>query len=74
MLYSPSPNHSDILQKVSLYWLFDAAVFFISVSVSFYGGLKFETRASQVQLVCLHVIHSNVVDTLVMHIKCPFHG
>lgn len=37
-------------------------------------GLKFETNASQVQLFCLHVTHSDVVDTLVMHMKCPFNG
>lgn len=38
------------------------------------GGLKFETKASQVQLFCLHVVHSDVVDTLGMHIKYLFNG
>lgn len=37
-------------------------------------GLKFETNASQVQPFCLHVTHSDVVDTLVMHMKRPFNG
>lgn len=29
--------------------------------------VKFETRASQVPLVCLHVTHSSVIETLLMH-------
>lgn len=40
-------------------------VFIICVFASYM--VKFETRASQVQLVCLHVTHSSVIETLVMH-------
>lgn len=41
------------------------AVSLIGVFVSFM--VKFETRASQVQQVCLHATHSSVVETLIMH-------
>lgn len=50
------------------------AVIFRHCICIIYGDFKFETEASQVQQFCLHVIHSDVVDTLIMHMKCPFNG
>lgn len=37
----------------------------MGVSVSYV--VKFETRASQVPLACLHVTRSSVIETLIMH-------
>lgn len=68
VLYSLSLNLSDILHTKyhcvgcrrvdsrSRFMIFHRCICVI------YGGLKFETKASQVQLFCLHVIHSDVVD------------
>lgn len=81
VLYSLSPNLSNISHKSITVSVVDHGLtfavdflIFIIVSVSLTVVWKFETKASQVQLFCLHVIHSGVVDTLVMHMRCPFNG
>lgn len=77
-LFTEPESKQHFTHKVSLCLVIDgwthAADFFHQCICIIHGGLKFETKASQVQLFCLHVIHSDVVDTLVMHMKCPFNG